>query len=69
MVVEVNLHSQSINILLEIFLVGGEVLLRVYTEAGIGRMDVLDVHAMEAGVIIPQFLLEHFLPIALFPLH
>jgi hypothetical protein len=26
-------------------------------------MDVLDVHAMEAGVNIPQFLLEHFLPV------
>jgi hypothetical protein len=32
-------------------------------------MDVLDVHAMEVGVNIPQFLLEDFLPIALFPLH
>jgi hypothetical protein len=42
---------------------------RVYTKAGIGRMDVLDVHAMEAGVNIPQFLLEYFLPIALFSLH
>jgi hypothetical protein len=43
--------------------------INIYTKAGIGRIDVLDAHAMEAGVNIPQFLLEHFLPIALFPLH
>jgi hypothetical protein len=32
-------------------------------------MDVLDAHALEGGVNIPQFLLEIYFPITLFLLH
>ncbi len=69
LVVKVNLRSLSIYFLLEIINVGCKVFQWVDTKTNIRRMDVLDVHALEAGVNIPQFLLEHFLPITLFSFH
>ena len=52
-VIKVNLHSQSIYFLLEIFEVVGEVLQWVDTKTGIRRMDVLDAHTVVGGAYIP----------------
>jgi hypothetical protein len=52
-VIKVNLRSQSIYFLLEIFEVGGEVLQWVDTKTGIQRMDVHDAHTVVGGAYIP----------------
>ena len=52
-VIKVNLRSQSIYFLLEIFEVGGEVLQWVDAKTGVRKMDVLDAHTMVGGAYIP----------------
>ena len=52
-VIKVNLRSQSIYFLFEIFEVGGEGLQWVDTKTGMQRMDVLDAHTVGGGAYTP----------------